>query len=348
MKRALLLCLTLAGSQLAVMAQSSAPSRPFGDLTSSAFVNELKTILGESGIDCGTSSSKGPIDSLAACGQSAFQDHKPFFLSYLDNGKNLLMSGYGLAGNTDGNVFVLIYRFYPAFPAVVTRRSKVADGSHTQITKCAKPVRLGKTEEGMLACVIPVNQEESDRVAHQTPIDTSVCAVLENPSVWNNKLVRIRGHYSGNFEYSNLSADGCDESLWFEYAGGDGPPSLAAHVGGGARPGSEDADGRLILPVPIALKRDSKFEQFEKQVKAMAKADDESFKKNQDKFVDHCVTATFTGRIDAVSPEIHQFHKAHPKQSQSDFSGFGQMGSFDGQFILQSVDSDAVMEVCKD
>src|SRR6266498_2906451 len=284
MKRALLLCLTLVGSQPAVMAQSSDVSRPFGNLTSSAFVNELNAIAGENAIDCGTSSSKAPVGSLAACGQEAFQNHKPFFVGYVDTGKSLLMFGHGLAGDATGKVLVLTYRFYPPFPAVATRHSKVGDGSHTQITECIRPVMFGTIEEGTLGCVIPVNQKESDKVAHQTPVETSVCAVLENPAAWNNKLVRVSGHYSGNFEYSMLSGDGCKESLWFAYGGGDGPPSLAAYVGGGARPGSEDADGKLILPVPITLMRDSKFERFEKEVKAMAKADADSYKKNADKF----------------------------------------------------------------
>ena len=78
----------------------------------------------------------------------------------------------------------------------------------------------------------------------------------------------------------------------------------------------------------------------------MAKADDDSFKTNPQKFVDHCVTATLTGRIDAVSPEVHKFRKAHQNQEHSDFLGFGQMGLFEGQFILQSVDGDSVLGVC--
>jgi hypothetical protein len=79
------------------------------------------------------------------------------------------------------------------------------------------------------------------------------------------------------------------------------PPSSAAYVGGGAISGSEDADGKLILPVPVKIKQDSKFQQFEKQVQAMSEADADYEKQHPGKFIDHYVTATFAGRIDSVA-----------------------------------------------
>ena len=346
MKQTISLCIVVTSFSLAVLAQAPESWKPFGNLTAAAFVNELKSLSGDDGIDCGISSLNKPDRSLAACGQEASKNHKGFFLGYVEDGARLLRAGYGVAEDASGDVFVVNYQWTPTYPAVQTRHSRVADDSHTRITECVKPVNLATTSAGMLACVLPINLEESERAAHQSPIGTSVCAVLDSPAAWNNKLVRIQGEYSGNFEYSGLSDRACKGALWFEYGGGDAPPSLAAYVGGGARPGSEDADGKLILPMPMTVVRDEKFAQFEKQVEAMAKADDEAYKKNPDKFVGYCVTATFTGRVDTVPPEIRQFHKTHPKQSETDFSGFGQMGQFDGQFTLQSVNSDSVLSKC--
>jgi hypothetical protein len=154
-------------------------------------------------------------------------------------------------------------------------------------------------------------------------------------------LVRIRGHFSGNFEYSTLSGDGCKDALWFGYGGGGGPPSLAIYVGGGARPGSEDSQGKLILPVAVNSVRDSKFERFEKQTVAMAKADADYEKEHPNEFVSHCETATFIGRVDAVSSEVHEFRKKQKTQDHSDGLGFGQMGLFEAQLIVQSVVDDA-------
>ena len=101
-----------------------------------------------------------------------------------------------------------------------------------------------------------------------------------------------------------------------------------------------------MLPVPVKLVRDSKFETFEKQVQAMSNADAAYEKEHPGKFIEHCVTATFVGRVDSVSPEVHQFHKNQRSKEHNDGLGFGQMGLFEAQFILQSVDDDATLEIC--
>ena len=337
----LIACTTLL--QLCSLGQSSQPAT---DRLGSVFLNRLKATAGRGAIDCGITPSKKPDISVAACGEKAFQDKKPFLAGYTDEGR-VLGFGYGITADSAGNVFVINYQFFPPFPAVVPNlHTRLADDNHVRITECIKPVRLDKTAQGILTCIVPVNRAESDKAASQKPLETTVCAILGDPSTWNNKLVRIRGYYSGNFEYSMLSGDGCKDALWFGYGGGSGPPSLAVYVSSGTRAGSEDADGKLILPIPVILVRDSKFDLFEKQVEAMAKADDESYRLHPEKFVMHCVTATFTGRIDGVSAEVHEFRKRNPSKEGSDLLGYGQMGEFEGQFILQSVQDDAALGIC--
>jgi hypothetical protein len=143
-----------------------------------------------------------------------------------------------------------------------------------------------------------------------------------------------------------LSGDGCQQALWFSYGEDGGPPTLAAYVGGGARPGSEDPEGRLILPAPITLVRDSKLKRFEEQTVAMARADADYEKKHPNQYVSHCVTATFIGRIDAVSSEIHEFRKKQKTHEPPDYLGFGQMGLYEAQLIVQSVVDNAELSVC--
>jgi len=311
------------------------------------FMNRMKTIAGTSALDCGSTSPSKPAESVAKCGLNAFQNHKSFFIAYYTSTGDVLGYAYGLAADPDGNVFAVMYQGVRSFPAVAPKHHmRLADESHTRIAECVRPVKLGKDSDGVLSCLTPINREESEKVAHQTPVNTTLCAVIDNPPAFNNRLVRIRGSYSGNFEYSMLSAAGCKEALWFGYGGGGAPPSLAAFVGGGAMPGSEDADGKLILPVPVKVVRDSKFERFEKEVQAMAHADANYEKEHPGKFIDHCVTATFLGRIDSVSPEVHEYRKKNTSNEHSDGLGFGQMGLFEAQFILHSVVDDATLGAC--
>ena len=217
------------------------------------------------------------------------------------------------------------------------------DDNHTRVTECFKPVRLDSTQRGLLTCTTPVNQEESEIAARQKPVDATVCAVLANPATFNNKIVRIRGQYTGNFEYSELSGDGCNGALWFGYAAGGGPPSLAVYVSAGNMPGSEDSEGRRILPVPVKLLRDSRFERFEKAVLSVS-SNQEVVPLEGGVPEPRFVTATFIGRIDAVSTEVHEFLKKQAAEHRSSGLGFGQMGQFEAQFILQSVEDDATLK----
>jgi hypothetical protein len=296
--------------------------------------------------DCGTTTLDRPDAKITACAEAAFQDRKSFhMLFYRAFGFGFFKSAYGLAGDANGNVYEVEYDSRGLLNLGLGKRSQVFDGNRVRVTTCIKPVRLGNTQDGLLACITPVNQEESKLAAQRKPIETTVCAILEHPSVFNNKMVRIRGYASGNFEYSELGADGCTGSLWFAYGSGGGPPDLVATVSGGARPGSEDAEGRLILPVSVKLVQDSNFRRFQKLMIARAKADERNLKKEDaDSWTFHRVAATFTGRIDAVSDDVHAFHLKRKDTDRADYLGFGQMGLFDGQFVLQSVGSDAVLE----
>jgi len=103
-------------------------------------------------------------------------------------------------------------------------------------------------------------------------------------------------------------------------------------------------EGKLILPIPVKLVQDSSFQRFQELMRARAQADERDLKGEGDTWTFHRVAATFTGRIDAVPDDIHAFHLKRKETSRADFLGFGQMGLFDAQFILQSVENDAVLE----
>src|SRR5262249_19482668 len=156
------------------------------------------------------------------------------------------------------------------------------------------------------------------------PVETTVCAIIEHPAAFNNKMVRIHGYASGNFEYSNLGADGCSDELWFVYGNGEGPPGLMVSINGSARPGAEDAEGKLILPIPVKLVQDGNFRRFQELMKARAEADERSLKEDATALTLHCVSATFVGRVDGVSGGVHAFHLKRKETDRADYLGFGQ------------------------
>jgi hypothetical protein len=50
------------------------------------------------------------------------------------------------------------------------------------------------------------------------------------------------------------------------------------------------------------------------------------------------VTATFTGRIDSVSKALHRAHLKRSRSLPVDWKGFGHMGMFDAQLVVQTVE----------
>jgi hypothetical protein len=172
------------------------------------------------------------------------------------------------------------------------------------------------------------------KIAQKEPMDTTVCAIVENPAAFNNTMVRVKGHVNDGMEYSLLYGDGCDDPIWFA----DGPdpvmPNLDYVAG---RAGSTDAQGHRVPPIPIKVVHDANFNKF----KALMNA--RSQKSEQDWFSSQWVTATFVGRVDAgVSGNPHTAHGKR-KSITGGNGGFGHENLFDAQFVLQSVQGDAVI-----
>lgn len=342
-------CLVLIAADSVSLAQLTAPVSQPHDSSGRAFTERLKSLSSRGGvtaIDCGATSIKPPDDSVSACGQKAFQDHKPFFAGYYSRDGEVVSSAYGLAQDAADNVFAVTYENRGYVAVVPNSHTQVLDDNHTRVTDCIKPVTLEETSQGVLACITPVNLEESAIAAQQKPVETTVCTVLENPPLFNNKMVRIRGEYSENFGYSMLSARGCDRSLWFVPGGDEENLRQGIDVFVATRVGSEDSQGKWILPVPVKQVWDLKFERFQKLKDARNSSDEVSRKENPDESVLHCVAATFIGRIDAVSAAVHEFRKKTSPENRRDGFGFGQMGMFEARLVMQSVEDEAVLGVC--
>lgn len=194
----------------------------------------------------------------------------------------------------------------------------------------------------LLIPVLPLaTAQEVPKAVQPKPIETSVCEILENPSSFNNKLVKVRGHVSVSFEYSTLEGEGCSDALWFALADGSGPPGLVITVNGSGKAGGKNSKGAPVRPVTVKLVRDSHFEKYEHYMTVKAEGrpcmSDLTQPTPPNCDVDR-VTATFTGRIDSVSKVIHAAHLKRSPDADHDFKGFGQMGMFDAQLVLQSVE----------
>ena len=72
---------------------------------------------------------------------------------------------------------------------------------------------------------------------------------------------------TGEIWNSTLHDDSCQGSLWFGFPGGEQLSAAATYVSTRAVQGSEDAAGKRILPIPVSLVRDAKFDRFEKLVR---------------------------------------------------------------------------------
>jgi|SRR5690349_12472750 len=199
----------------------------------------------------------------------------------------------------------------------------------------------------LLVLSAPTTYAQNDSKSGQPkPIETTVCKIMEAPSNFNNKLVKVRGYVSVSFEYSTLQAEGCSDALWFAIADGSGPPGLVITVNGLGRPRGRDRKGRPIKPLPVKLIRDSNYSKFEHYMTVKAEqrpcVNDLLQPTPLDCAVDR-VTATFIGRLDSISKRIHAAHLRRSASQPPDHKGFGQMGMFDAQLVLQSVeDVDAV------
>ena len=177
----------------------------------------------------------------------------------------------------------------------------------------------------------------------QDVIHTDICQILSKPYAYNNKIVRVRGHLSLNWEYSLFIGDHCD-ALWLESFGEEiVPPQLIAIVSGSGTSGGKDTKGRQTPPVPIHLVRDSNWVQLEYYLKQNARAamcmegpaPDLSHLSDCNSYR---ITVTFTGRIDAISKSVYQLRRKQKDKGIVDRKGFGQMGMFDAQIVVKSVE----------
>jgi hypothetical protein len=182
---------------------------------------------------------------------------------------------------------------------------------------------------------LAIAERPSQNAQPEKPIQTTICKILEDPASFNNKLVEVRGYLSISFEYSTLHSESCSGGIWFALADGSGPPGLRAIVPGPSVAGKQDPDGNREPPILVKLIRDANFEKFESYLRQSTAGP--PWTACGPDCHRYQITATFTGRIDSVSNDIHVAHLKKSPSEGSDFKGYGQMGLFDAQLVVQSM-----------
>ncbi len=152
--------------------------------------------------------------------------------------------------------------------------------------------------------------------AKDKPISTTVCEVTKNPTAFDNKIVRFRATYVGNFEISSIrdpERNDCDR-LSFTYPGGH---SLGVSLTLGP------AEPRPT----VHLKEDEQFHRFQRLLDANMYARHENMICMDCKRYE--VTAIMTGLVEFAGKGL----------------GFGHMNMFSTQFVLQSIERTSVRDL---
>jgi hypothetical protein len=168
----------------------------------------------------------------------------------------------------------------------------------------------------LLLLTIGVLVQTPSAHAQDTHISTTVCEVTKYPAAFNNKIVRFRATYVGNFEISSIrdpDRDDCDH-LSFTYPGGN---SLGVSLTLGA-----------TEPRPtVHLKEDEQFHRFQSLLDA------KMYPRRKNMGCMDCrryeVTAIMTGLVEFAGNGL----------------GFGHMNMFSVQFVLQSIERTSVRDL---
>lgn len=177
--------------------------------------------------------------------------------------------------------------------------------------------------------------------AQTQPVDTTVCAVMKNPTAFNGKMVRIKGTAVVGFDQFVLEDGNCGQQvngIWIAYPEGTkgkaGPLALVevgpAHNYAGTLPAAEAA--------PVTLVHDKAFKQFDS---LLAQTDAKGGGMCLGCFKNH-VQATLVGRLDAVADPIVRHNSAGKVTS---LGGFGNLNGYPVRLVLESVADVTAKEV---
>ncbi|HEX4031982.1 MAG TPA: hypothetical protein VHX20_16575 [Terracidiphilus sp.] len=176
---------------------------------------------------------------------------------------------------------------------------------------------------------------------HAQVVDTTVCAVIKNPTSFDGKMIRIKATAAAGFDQFILKDGDCGapvNGIWLDY-----PQGTKGKAGPAAVVEIEPAHnftGKYAAPTraAVTLEKDKNFKQFDSwlaQQHSVAFGICLGCSRYE-------VTGTFVGRLDGVSDATL---KRDAKGKVTGFGGFGNMNAYAARLVLQSVSDVARKEV---
>ena len=173
-------------------------------------------------------------------------------------------------------------------------------------------------------------------------VDTTVCAILDNPKSFDGKMVRIKGTVYAGFDQFVVKGGDCginvNKYIWLAYPEGikaKAGPAVVVHL----QPARNYAgDVPAVQRTAVTLDKNNKdFKQFDSLLATPFKKGGMCLGCNR-----YEVTATLVGRVDAAEKAAIPYDKAGKIIG---FGGFGHMNAYSARLVLESVSDVASTEV---
>jgi hypothetical protein len=176
---------------------------------------------------------------------------------------------------------------------------------------------------------------------HAQAVDTTVCAVIKNPTSFDGKIVRIKATAAAGFDEFILKDGDCGaqvNGIWLDYPAGtkgkSGPTALLELAPAHNFAGKYTAPARA----DVTLDKSKDFKQLDSWL-AQSHNPSSGICLGCGRYE---VTATFVGRLDGVADTALK-HDADGKVIG--FGGFGNMNAYPARLVLQSVSNPERKEV---
>jgi hypothetical protein len=175
---------------------------------------------------------------------------------------------------------------------------------------------------------------------HAQAVDTTVCAILQNPQSFNGKIVRIKGTVAAGFDQFVVRGVGCGQQvndIWLSYPEGikakAGPVTIVQLQPARNFAGTVAAVERT----PVQLDKNNKdFKQFDSLLSTPFKGDGACPGCGR-----YTVTATLVGRLDGVAAGLLRDKAGKIVE----ISGFGNLNAYSARLVLQSISDVTPQEI---